>query len=351
MKQLKISGLLVASSLLWLSCKPGYQEQLAAVDTTRTIQVAVEKLEPTNEPIPVEATGVVASKAEAMLSFKIGGIIDQLYVEEGGSFKKGQVLARLELVEINAQVTQAQENVNKLMRDQSRIKRLYADTVATLEQVQDISTALEVAEQSLKIAKYNQQYASIVARENGRVLRRLPERGELINPGSPVYQVGFQGRNSSQIIKIGVADKDVIRLQEGDSAHVRFDPYPGQVFGAVVSEIAQASDPRTGVFEVELRLKQSDYVLKNGFIGKLRLFPSRQSAYYKIPMSALVEGDDSQAAIYVPDNETVRKVSVTPAYISDEYFVVDRKSVELKEVITRGAAFAKPGLPVKIPNE
>ncbi|GAB5523789.1 MAG: efflux RND transporter periplasmic adaptor subunit [Roseivirga sp.] len=352
MNNSKLMVLTILTGLVVLGCKPDYQEQLAAVNTERTTKVRLQKLSATNAPIPVTASGVLASKAQALLSFKIGGVVEKLMVEEGQSFRKGQVLARLELTEINARVNQADENVNKLTRDRDRVQRLYADTVATLEQLQDVSTGLEVAESELEIARYNLRYASVVAREDGKVLRRLTERGELINPGAPVFQIAYKGKRSSHIVKLGVADRDVVKMQTGDSAHVSFDAYPGKAFQAFVSEIAEAADPRTGAFEIELTLSDSPYRLRDGFIAKLEIYPSLQEAYYKVPMSALVEGDAELATIYVPDNKTVKKMTVHPTYITDEFFMIsEEEAKDLSMVVVQGTAYAKPGMEVEVLND
>lgn len=352
MKTLNVMSLALLMGAVVMSCKPGYQEQLAQVNTNRATKVQVQNLKPSVEPIPVTATGVLASKAQAMLSFKIGGVVDQILVEEGQAFRKGQVLARLELTEINARVKQARENVNKLKRDQDRVQRLYADTVATLEQLQDISTALEVAEAELEIAAYNQDYALVVAKEDGKVMRKMAERGELIGAGSPAFQVAYRGQNNSHIVRIGVADRDVVKVQLGDSAQVKLDAYPGQLFAAYVSEIAEAADPMTGVFELELTMGESALRLRNGFIAKLDLFPSIQGEYYKVPMVALVEGNGSEAIVYTPEENTVRKVTVHPTYITDEFFVVEKAELSnAATVVTQGAAYAKPGEPVEFLND
>ena len=352
MKTKRIYMLMLLAGAVAMSCKPGYQEQLAAVNTAQVTQVAVSTLELSHEPIPVTASGVLASKSQVLLSFKVGGVIDQIFVDEGQSFKKGQVLARLELTEIDARVNQAEESVKKLTRDQGRVKRLYADTVATLEQVQDITTALEVAQSDLEIARYNRQYAAVIAKESGRVLRRLPEKGELINPGVPVFQVAYTSKSTSHIVKIGVADRDVVKVQLGDSAAVQFDAYPGESFKARVSEIAEAADPRTGTFELELTLDPTAYRLRNGFVAKLQVYPSLQNDYYKVPMSALVEGDGEAAIVYVPEAASVKKVSLHPTYITDSYFVVEGKDLEkVSQVVTKGAAYAKPGEAVEILND
>ncbi|MCB0292238.1 MAG: biotin/lipoyl-binding protein, partial [Calditrichaeota bacterium] len=56
---------------------------------------------------PVETSGQLAAKAEVKLAFKIGGIIERIYVDEGSSVRKGQLLATLVQSEIKAQADQA----------------------------------------------------------------------------------------------------------------------------------------------------------------------------------------------------------------------------------------------------
>ena len=95
---------------------------------------------------PIVASGLVSSAEEARLSFKVGGIINQMLVDEGQTVRKGQLLATLDLTEMNAQVSQAQLASEKAERDLGRVKSLYADTAATLEQLQNATTGTERSE-------------------------------------------------------------------------------------------------------------------------------------------------------------------------------------------------------------
>ena len=89
-------------------------------------EIAVE-LEPVVQKAigqPITWSGLIFSDTEARLSFKIGGIIERIYVEEGQSVRKGQLLAKLDLTEISAQVTQALNGMEKAERDLQRIQNL-----------------------------------------------------------------------------------------------------------------------------------------------------------------------------------------------------------------------------------
>ena len=163
---------------------------------------------PAEEPIPVRVqpvavanlgrvlqySGLIASNSEARLSFKIGGIISRIYVKEGDHVTAGQLLATLDLTEIDAQVQQASQNVEKAQRDENRIKNLYRDTVASLEQVQNTHTQLTVAAEALRIASFNRQYAQIRAASAGTILQKLMNEGEYASAGTSVLQ--FNGVDS-----------------------------------------------------------------------------------------------------------------------------------------------------------
>ena len=289
------------SLFLFLSCKQNFvvENEDSNTRSSQARPVIVEYLSETKEPIPIEASGLLGSEAEMNLSFKVGGIIAQMNVEEGSRVRKGQTLAKLRTTEIDAQVVKAQQSRDKAERDLNRIKGLYADSAATLEQVQNLQTTFDVAKADLEIAQFNRSYARIVAPARGRVLKRFAESNELIGAGSPIFKLASD-EGKGFILTIGVSDRDIIRVQMNDKAEVQFDAYPEKVFTAHVSEIAEAADPQTGTFEIELQVDPNGAILKNGFVGKVILFPSNEANYIKISLDALVEGSEDLANIYLP---------------------------------------------------
>ncbi len=350
---MRLAFFTIAALILFAGCKENYPGQFVESTTEKPIQaVKIAQLKATDEPMPIEAGGIVASEAEMNLSFKIGGVVQAIYVEEGQSVKKGQLLAKLNPTEIDAQVLKATRAVEKAKRDLARIEQLYQDTAATLENVQDLTTAMEVAEADLKIAEFNRTYSRIVAPAKGRILRRFVEGNELVGPGNPLFRMATD-RQKSFIIKIGVSDRDVLRLRANDPAEVKLDAHPGEIIKAYVSEIAEAADPRTGTFEIELTLNPGQLALKNGFIGKVKILPSAQEPYYKISMDALVEGQEDRVAVYVPDTEKskVNKRKLRPSYIGDDFFAVPADQLpEDSWVVTEGAAYLREGADIKVIN-
>lgn len=301
------------------------------VQTTRAVSGPVS--------LPVYRSGILSTATESRLAFKTGGLISKINVEEGDQVRKGDLLAALNLEEINAQVTQARSAQQKASRDLERIEQLYRDSVATLEQRQDVKTAFDVAEANLKIALFNLKHSQILAPENGFILKQFAEENEMVGPGTPVFYFAQAGEH--WILRLGVTDKDIIRLQIGDSASVRFDVYPNKEFAAQVSEIARAVDPQNGTFEVELTLNTPEEKLVSGFVARAVIFPLKKNSVFMLPVESLVEAHAGRGYVFTvaeTDSQVIRK-AVTIGPIVDDRVVIESGLSASDMVVTTGAAF------------
>jgi len=184
--------------------------------TVRVAPVRIERASP-----PITATGTLALKDEVPLSFKVGGVVARVFVDEGQPVRRGQTLATLEMAEIEAAVTRARSAAEKADRDLARARRLYADSVVTLEQEQNAETGREVAEADLQTATFNRIHATIVAPAAGIVLHRSADPGQIVQAGAPVVVLGSRSRGS--VVRMGLADRDAVRVHHGDPAAVHFE--------------------------------------------------------------------------------------------------------------------------------
>ena len=336
---------IIGIGLLGTACKKDEPKETRVPVVPRVRTAAVEKRELSR---PIHTYGRLASKKEMRLSFKIGGILQTIAVKEGQRVKKGQILARLNLTEIRSQVEQARSASEKAQRDLDRVKDLYQEKAATLEQYQNSQTYAEVTRLQLQAAEFNLRHAVIQAPSEGRILKRLMEENEMTGPGTPVFYFGSLDRD--WIIRVGVSDRDLVRLSPGDSAEVTFDAYPQSIFTAEVSEIVESADPMTGTYEVELTLPADDKKLVSGFVARVVLVPSVKKPYDVIPVEALAEADDMSGLVFVfdPDSSTVSRRAVIIAYLFDQYVAVSGGLVDTDLVVLAGNSVLKDGQKVEI---
>lgn len=296
---------------------------------------------------PIIASGIVSSSSEARLAFKTGGIIEKIYVNEGDQVRKGQLLAKLNMTEINAQVNQANEAFAKIERDKKRVESLYKDSVATLEQMQNITTAYNVAKQNIEIARFNQNFSEIRATTNGRVIKKIMNEGELVGPGMPLFYITADGAND-WIVKVGVSDKDWARLKEGDYAQVTLDAFKGELFPAKISNKAASIDPQSGLYQMDLKFSKIPKQLALGLFANVKIQPTLQRYYVSVPIDAIIEGNDNKAFVFVAEQGKAKKITVETSSIQNGNILIANGLQEGQQVITDGSAYLKDGVSLKI---
>lgn len=314
-----------------------------------TIAVKLQPVADTTYAPTLKYSGVIASDKEARLSFKTGGIISKIYVKEGDHVVKGQLLATLDLTEISAQVQQAMQGAEKAQRDVTRVNNLFKDTVATLEQLQNVTTQQKVADESLRIARFNQQYGQIRATESGTILKKLMNEGEMAGTGAPVFF--FNGTAGSDwVMRFGVSDKDWATLRKGDKAEVNLDAYAQQHFNGVITEIAEGSDPANGTYEVEVKVLPGTARFASGLFANVQLQPAIKQHVVLIPIEALAEADGKAGYVYTvnADGKTVTRHPVTIAFLEKDKAAIVNGLDNIQQVITEGVGYLTEHAQVKV---
>lgn len=335
-------------TLLWACGSSRSEEKKSLVEDNFATAVKTGNVLQKEVSIPVYASGLIASQTEMKLSFKTGGVIERIFVREGSSVYRGQLLASLNMSEISAQVKQAKVSLDKANRDLQRAKNLYTDSVTTLEQLQNANTQQEVSLSSLEIAQFNQRYSQIYSPVNGKVLRKFTEANELIGPSMPVFLIG--STEAAWVVKAGLTDKDVVRIQNGDLAKVQMDAHPGKEFKAFITQIEQSANPQTGTYEVELQIENPENLpILSGFVADVKIFPGTNQNSLTIPVNAMVEADGQTAFVYVlKEKQKVNKTRIRIGSIYENEVIVLDGLQKGDQIVVEGADYLKDKATVKI---
>jgi RND family efflux transporter MFP subunit len=335
----------VGALVLWAKKDEPAERGVAAMAATL---VRVQPVSYTDQAVPVQATGVLARKAEAEFSFKIGGVVETVAVRVGDRVTRGQVLARLEPQEIEAQVAQARSAADKAERDVARLEKLTASGVATVENLQDARTAREVASAALKAAEFNQRHARIVAPADGRILRRLAEPGELVAVGRPV--LGFAADDEGWIVRVGLADRDAAQVRLGDRVDVRVGGENGENYAGRVTQMAEGTDPVTRTTPVEIALEIAPSRTRSGAVVSVEITPQAGPSRPVVAASALVEGAGRSAHVFIVDEgaTVARRVAVDVETLWQDRVYLRTKLPRTARVVVVGAEYLREGMPVEI---
>ena len=241
----------------------GYQSYLAPVPATPT---------PTHdaaaEPAIISAEGRVAPEREARLSFQSGGRVDAVMVAEGDSVKAGEPLVRLDTVERQAAVDQAQAAL-----DAARAQRDLVPDGAEQAQLDLADAQVAQAEAALELARASLDQAELRAPFAGTVAVVDVEVGEVAAPGAPVLVVADLSR--WHVDTLDLSEDDVLALQVGQTAEVRVPAAAGRVLTGRIARIDLSASQYQGnvTYTVRVDLDPSDLALSWGMTAFVDVEP------------------------------------------------------------------------------
>jgi RND family efflux transporter MFP subunit len=278
------------------------------------VEFAVVKRAPVAEQIMI--VGNLIGAATVQVVPRVNGRLATVNVQLGDSVRRGQTVAKVEDMEIQEQVRQAEaafkvaqatirqrdadlklartnkERSESLYNRQLLPQQTYDDTVARLEAAQaqnDLANAqFEQAKARLEELKITLQNTIIASPVDGFVGKRFSDPGAFVGPNSPVVSVV-----DIHIVRMvaNLVEKDLKRVHAGTVAAVEVDAFPGEKFSGRVSRVAPVFDPATRTAEMEIEIPNGNYRLKPGMYSRVQLTVDSRDNALTVPRNALVEID------------------------------------------------------------
>ena len=317
-------------------------------DSVETVAVTVAQVKHEQRKQPIRNSGRISHKNEMRLSFKTGGLIEQINVEEGDVVTAGQALATLDLEEINAQQNRAASSYKKAAADLERFSKLYDEALVSLQVIQNAQSANDSAAADLQIANFNKKLSVIRAPAHGRILKRYVESNELIQPGQPVFMLASSKQGS--VVRVGLIDQEIVKVAVGDPASILLDAYPGRGFTGTVSEVALSTESSAGTFEVEVLIDDQGFDLRSGLIARVEITPVSGDLQYYIPIESVFKANNGLARVFILDDDdhTVTEVSVEIVEYLQGEVAVRGSLKDTDQVIKLGAPYLSDGSRVRI---
>ncbi|MFP7723141.1 efflux RND transporter periplasmic adaptor subunit [Lysobacter sp. A3-1-A15] len=298
--------------------------------------------------------GDVRAREESALSFRVGGKLVERTVDVGDRVRAGDVLARLDPGDLQAQTRAAQAQLaaaeSELQRaraDQARFTQLGEDRLVSRSTI-DASNAAATAAQgqataaraSLDVARNQAGYTRLAAPADGVITARQAEAGQVVGAGQPVFSLAADGPREvlfavpeGALAGVGVGDPVQVSLWAGDGRRL-----PGRI-----REIAPAADPASRTFAARATIDAPAGTVELGQSARVYL-AGDGGARLSVPLSALLRGDGSPAVFVVkPADSTIelRPVRIGP-YGADHVVVLDGLS-PAEWVVTAGGHLLRDG--------
>jgi RND family efflux transporter MFP subunit len=190
----------------------------------------------------VPLSGTVKASNWAVLKARVAGELQGLTVREGDMVKAGQVLARIESVEYEARVNQAQRQAEAAKAQIDIAKRQYDNNQALVDQGFISKTALDTSWATLESAQasYKAALAAVdVSRKSlddtvlrspisGTVSQRLTQPGERVGIDAKVLEIMDLSRLEVEAT-VSASDTLAVRVGQQASLQIEGQPYSGKV--------------------------------------------------------------------------------------------------------------------------
>jgi RND family efflux transporter MFP subunit len=387
-----VVAIVIAVAAIWIGFSRHRDERASAASTTSTndapsAAVATVQLRPAVSSITVP--GVFQAYQDVLIHAKVSGYIKQIFVDIGDRVHTGEVLAILEVPELNAQVDAAKAAVQ---RDQSEIQRTRhdvsramaihaalhteyarlktaADTMPGLvaqqeidnKQAADLSSEAQIDEAksayaaaqakmsedaaTLEHYKALQAYSYVRAPFDGVITFRYADTGALIAAGTdestnamPIARLAQSGLLR---LRMPVPESDADYMRIGGPAVVRVQA-TGERINAKIVRFTRSMDRSTRTMLTEVDIPNKDLHLAPGMYADTTFPLNRDGNAMMVPIDAIVEGDQPYVLI-VDDTNHVVKSPVVLGIQGPNYYQVIRGVKVGDRVIVGNQSDYQPG--------
>lgn len=303
----------------------------------------------------LDLTGTLAAEHQVDVSPRQSGRLVAVTVNLGDRVAKGQVLARLDDVDLRARLSQTEAALasaqatlrqreieyENLARQADRDKALLAQDFIARQDYDNARTRAESAKAmvSLSQAEIARQRAAVreaqealrqavlVAPVAGTVSARLLDVGAMATPGSPVVSLVAPGDLKAVV---QVPESALPKLKAGTEASVTVDAWPETTFTAKVRRVAPAISTQTRTGQVELAVADVEGRLRPGMFARVSLTLEQRPGVVTVPRSAIVTRG-GQSGVWIAEDGKAAFVPVQTGLSTDE-------AVELTSGLPSGAA-------------
>lgn len=246
-------------------------------------QVAV--IEATSLENTLRKTGKVAYKRMLKLSFKSSGYLSTINIDEGEYFKQGDVLATLDITELNQQKNATYARLLQAKREVQRVESLLSKKLSSEKELDIAKTQVETLRADYKVAYYHLEKAQLIAPFDGVVLTRSSELGELQSPQKTVLTVAASSNNL--IVKLALTSKEIAMVKMNQTVKVNLGAQ-GFVTG-VISKMPAMADPQSHLFIIEVLIPDINYMkeMAVGNLVEVLITSTSEQLVYVLPVSAL----------------------------------------------------------------
>jgi len=295
----------------------------------------------------VEIQAVVQSDDMVVASSETGGRILQLRVKEGQAVKKGQLIARIDLEQIDKQVAELNKALELASDLYERQARLWKQNIGSEVQYLQAKNNKERIEKSLETIDYQRTKFNVYAPISGVVEQEFLKAGELAAPGMPIVQI----LNTAKVkVVANVPETYLGKIKKGAMVDIKF-PALNETTRAKVTQLGRTINPGNRTFEIEVAMQNKNGLLKPNLLALMLVNDLSVSDAVVIPVEVVQQEVSGKRFVFIkedgPDGAIAKKVYVATSETYEGEMIITEGLVGGESLITDGGRGLTDGQLVK----
>lgn len=308
-------------------------------------------------------TGTVAARVQSDLGFRVSGKVLERLVDTGQAVKRGQLLMRIDPVDLKLAAQAQQEAVaaararaKQTAEDEVRYRDLRGTGAISASAYDQIKAAADAAKAQLSaaqaqadVARNASRYAELLADGDGVIVETLAEPGQVVNAGQVVVRVARAGPREA-VVQL----PETLRPAVGSTGQAALFGKEGVLVPTTLRQLSDAADRLTRTFEARYVLNGDLASAPLGATVTIRIPEGISSAEggFQVPIGALFDAGKGPG-VWVISGEPA-KVAWRPVVVEHLDDDGARIAGQLKQgdrIVALGAHLLREGAQVRVASE
>jgi RND family efflux transporter MFP subunit len=279
---------------------------------------------------------------EAKLNAKVSGYVSKMNVDFGDTVKAGQLLATIEVPELQDQLDNALATEQKAEADYTNANLIYSRLVAVnhdhpdlvaqqdldTAEANDHSTAAAIAAAKAEVERYRTlvSYTNITAPFDGVVTWRYADPGALIQAGttSDSQSLPLVRVSDNYLLRLDfpVSEQYVKDVRTGDGVEVRVESSGGKMSTGKITRFTDKVDEDTRTMMAEIQVPNPDLKIIPGMYATVVLDVERHANALVIPTQAVSAGRTPSVFVVNRDDQLEKRDVTLGLETPDKYEVL-----------------------------
>lgn len=277
----------------------------------RVVAVGIQRVDTVEGVVKNTYPGTLEESQSIDMSFKYGGTLEQLYVGEGTTVRKGQMLARVSSPSLESSQRSAKATLEQAQDAYNRLKIVHDNGSLPEIKWNEMLANLEKAEANAELADAMVEENVIRAPFDGTVTSIDGKVGQNVSPFQPMMKLI---NTDGMVVRISVPENEIYQHHLDEEATVTIPALGDRVFEGVIVEKGVSASLLAHSYPVKVLVRDADEALMPGMIGKVALKSDMTNAIV-IPSNVVLLDNEGKFVWIANDGKATRRRIVVDGYL------------------------------------